>query len=139
MSAGAYDQGHQDGFKEGHVVMEDDMPGNIYYSPEDYGLKVFVGVSNPALYYGFSMLVVWQDKDGTLFYAEDSGCSCPEPFESIVGIGELGTIVGADGLKAFFDALTSWGTANTEDTYGDPCTVDITSVRRKVREYMTRA
>ncbi len=114
------------------------MAGNIYDSPENYGLKVFAEVSNPALDYEFSILVVWQDKDGNLFYAEDSGCSCPSPFEDVFEIEALNTIIGADGLKAFFDALTSWGTANAEDTYGDPCAVDTTSVRRKVREYMTR-
>ena len=111
---------------------------NIYYNPEDFGLKVFAETSNTALDHEFSRFVVWVDKAGTLFYAEDSGCSCPEPFEDIAGIEELGTIIGADGLKAFFDALTNWGKYNTEDTYGDPCKVDTTNVRRKVREYMTK-
>ncbi len=115
------------------------MDGTIYGNPEQWGLKVFAEVSNPALDYEFSMFVVWQDKDSNLLYAEDSGCSCPEPFEGIASLGELGTIIGADGLKAFFDALTSWGDHNNTDTYSGPCVVDTTEVRRKVREYMTRA
>ena len=112
--------------------------GNIYCNPEQFGLKVFAEIDNPALSYEFSMFVVWQGKDGNLFYGEDNGCSCPSPFETIVGVEELNTIIGADGLKAFFDALTSWGKDNTEDTYGGPCQVDTTSVRRKVREHMTK-
>ena len=114
------------------------MDGTIYDNPEQLELKVFAEISNLALDYEFSMFVVWQDKRGNLFYAEDSGCSCPSPFENITGVEELNTVIGADGLKAFFDALTGWGKANSEDTYGDPCIVDTTKVRRKVREYMTR-
>ena len=102
---------------------------NIYYDPEDYGLKVFTSVEDEADY-EFDMFVVWVDEAGALFYAEDSGCSCPEPFQGIAGIGELGTIIGADGLKAFFDALTAWGKCNEG--------VNTTYLRRKVREHMTR-
>ena len=114
------------------------MDGTIYCDPKQFGLKVFAETSNPALDYEFSMFVVWQDGEGNLFYAADSGCSCPEPFEDITSIEQLNTIIGADGLKAFFDALTSWGNDNREDTYGDSCTVDTTEMRRKVREYMTK-
>ena len=114
------------------------MEGHIYCNPESFGLKVFAEVDNPALDYQFSMFVVWQDAEGNLFYAEDDGCSCPDPFEDITGIEELNTIIGADGLQAFFDALTSWDDRNRTDIYDEPCTVDTTKVRRKVWEYMTR-
>ena len=115
------------------------MPENIYYHPESHGLKLFVQTSNEALDYAFSMFVVWIDRAGALFYAEDAGCSCPAPFEDIYEVEQLNTIIGANGLQAFFDALTTWGELNRTDSYGDPATVDTTKVRRKVREYMTRA
>ena len=111
---------------------------NIYYHPESYGLKIFAQTSNPALDYAFSMFVIWVNEAGDLFYGEDDGCSCPAPFEDIYEIEALDTIIGADGLKAFFDALTGWGKRNSTDTYGDSCIVDTTKMRRKVREYMTR-
>lgn len=114
------------------------MDGTIYCNPEQLGLKVFAETSNPALDYEFSVFVVWQGAGGNLFYGEDSGCSCPAPFEDVTRIEDLNTIIGADGLKAFFDALTSWGKVNSTDTYGDTCIVNTTYVRRKVREYMTR-
>jgi hypothetical protein len=114
------------------------VDGTIYYNPEQLGLKVFAEISNLALDYEFSMFIVWQDAEGNLFYGEDSGCSCPEPFQDVTGVEDLNTIIGADGLQAFFDALTSWGKNNSTDTYGDMCTVETTYVRRKVREYMTR-
>lgn len=114
------------------------MDGTIYGNPGQWGLKIFVATSNPALDYQFSMFVVWQDAAGQLFWAEDDGCSCPDPFEDITEIEQLNTIVGADGLEAFFNALDSWANHNRTDTYDEPCTVDTTKVRRKVREYMTR-
>ena len=102
---------------------------NIYYSPEDYGLKVFASAEQEPDY-DFSMFVVWVDEAEALFYGEDAGCSCPAPFEDVGSVEELQTIVGADGLKAFFDALTTWGSWNES--------VNTTYVRRKVREYMTK-
>ncbi len=112
--------------------------GHIYCNPESFGLRIFAETRNEAMDYAFSMFVVWQDAAGQLFWAEDAGCSCPDPFEDITEIEQLNTIIGADGLEAFFNALTAWGDHNRTDTYGDPCTVDTTKVRRKVREYMTR-
>lgn len=38
---------------------------NLYYNPEKFGLTV----------------VYRRDLDGRLVYVEDSGCSCPSPFE----------------------------------------------------------
>lgn len=112
---------------------------NIYYHPEDYELKIFAQVDNPYLDYAFSMFVVWQDAKGNLFYAEDLGCSCPAPFEDLYEIAQLQTIIGADGLKAFFDALTSWTRSNGSDSYGDAIpSLKTDYVRRKVRGYMTR-
>jgi hypothetical protein len=56
---------------------------SIYYNPEasEPGLKVF-GCVEKDLSYEFDMVVVWEDKDGNLYWATDSGCSCPTPFEN---------------------------------------------------------
>lgn len=53
---------------------------NIYYTPEEYGLKV-VGVIDTGGSYEFDMTVVLKDEDDNLFYVQDAGCSCPTPFE----------------------------------------------------------
>jgi hypothetical protein len=54
----------------------------IYYSPEDYGLEVVGHLEQPDMSYEFHILGVWKDtKTGRIFWAEDSGCSCPIPFE----------------------------------------------------------
>lgn len=59
------------------------MSPNIYTDPEAYGLTAFGDVDFSSGCYEFDRLVVWTDQDGQYVYAEDSGCSCPEPFGSI--------------------------------------------------------
>jgi len=58
------------------------MP-NIYNDPEAFGLKAFGDVDFSSGCYEFDRLAVWTDQAGQFLYAEDSGCSCPEPFWSI--------------------------------------------------------
>lgn len=54
---------------------------NPYYSPEKCGLEIFDTVSTGECY-SFDMLVIWKKlDDNTLWYASDSGCSCPTPFD----------------------------------------------------------
>lgn len=52
---------------------------NPYYSPEEVGLTV-VGEVDDAGSYEFNTIVVWTDGE-KLYWAHDSGCSCPTPFE----------------------------------------------------------
>ena len=57
------------------------MADNIYYSPEKYGLSAFAEFEYSDGCYQFDTRVVWKDKQGQLWTARDSGCSCPTPFE----------------------------------------------------------
>ena len=106
------------------------MAGNIYYSPEDFGLKVFA-MAEKEPDYDFSMFVVWVDGEGMLFYAEDSGCSCPSPFEDIRHITQL-LRIGDDrfGLESFYQTLSAWKKWNEG--------VSTDYLRRKVREHMEK-
>jgi hypothetical protein len=62
---------------------------NLYYSPEKFGLEQVVEVDYSSGSYEFDLLVVWRRTyDGALVMAEDSGCSCPSPFEDL-GVGDL--------------------------------------------------
>jgi hypothetical protein len=57
------------------------MP-DIYYAPEKHGLKTIGEIDWSDGCYQFDYTVVWQRlADGQLLYGEDSGCSCPSPFE----------------------------------------------------------
>lgn len=54
-----------------------------YYSPEKFGLRTIGEVQWGPSCYDFDLTAVWQDvTTGALYYADDSGCSCPSPFES---------------------------------------------------------
>jgi|SRR5687768_2287599 len=57
------------------------MTPDLYYNPDKFGLEVVVEVEWSEPCYDFDLTVVWIDKDGTYYWASDSGCSCPSPFE----------------------------------------------------------
>ena len=62
---------------------------DAYNNPEHFGLVILkeydVGGS-----YEFDKFVFWKRLlDGQVFYAEDSGCSCPSPFENLNGFEGL--------------------------------------------------
>jgi hypothetical protein len=52
---------------------------NLYYSPENLGYSTF-GSVDVGSSYEFDIFLVLE-KAGKLYYASDSGCSCPTPFE----------------------------------------------------------
>ena len=64
---------------------------NIYYHPEKHNLTVFDEVETAGSY-EFDTTVIWKDKDNNLYWAHDSGCSCPIPFEGYKTIKDLSTL-----------------------------------------------
>jgi len=54
---------------------------NVYYNPENYDLETVGEVSWSVPAYDFDLTVVWRDSKGMFYWASDSGCSCPCPFE----------------------------------------------------------
>lgn len=63
---------------------------NPYYDPEKVGLKKVAEFDFSDGYYQFDLTAVWT-KEGQkkFFWADDSGCSCPSPFEGIHAIEQL--------------------------------------------------
>lgn len=60
--------------------MRYDYEDNPYNYPEKCGLEIVFEVDIGGSY-EYDMLVVWKRKDNkSLWYATDSGCSCPSPF-----------------------------------------------------------
>lgn len=56
---------------------------NIYSTPEAFGLSTVGEVEWSDGCYQFDLTVVWRDVEtGAFYYADDSGCSCPAPFEN---------------------------------------------------------
>lgn len=62
---------------------------DVYYAPEKSGLEIVKELEDETLSYEFSKLVVWKDKEGSFYWATDSGCSCPSPFEDYVKVEDL--------------------------------------------------
>ena len=56
----------------------------FYYNPEEHGLTPVGEISWTDEPYQFDLTVVWKDGQGLYYWASDSGCSCPEPFEYLV-------------------------------------------------------
>ena len=76
------------------------MKENPYYDPKPLGLTVVTSGDDPDAFYSFDMFVVWTDgKD--LFYAQDSGCSCPSPFEGVEPVK-------ATGKQQIYQAIDGW-------------------------------
>lgn len=76
---------------------------NIYYDPEKYGLRTLGEVEFSSGAYEFDLSVLWQDVETGAFYvADDSGCSCPSPFEGI-GRGDLRKIGRLQDLIDYLD------------------------------------
>jgi hypothetical protein len=81
---------------------------NVYSSPEKFGLQIVGSIQVPPDY-NFDMVVVWQHADGTFFWAQDHGCSCPSPFEDYRSVSSL-TRMNSDEAFAFFEhfVLEKW-------------------------------
>ncbi len=57
---------------------------DVYCDPEKFGLEVVANAELSEPCYSFDMAVVWYSKDAKKFYwGQDSGCSCPSPFEGV--------------------------------------------------------
>ncbi len=57
---------------------------NPYYEPDKLDLEL-LSFDEPNLSYEYNTLCFWATKDGRIYSASDSGCSCPTPFENYTG------------------------------------------------------
>lgn len=62
---------------------------NVYYSPEYFGLTAVGEIEWTDEEYQFDMTAAWVDASGRYFWADDSGCSCPAPFENFHSLSDL--------------------------------------------------
>jgi len=104
---------------------------DVYSSPEKFGLRFVGSISDPDADYSFHLLCVWQETggEGRLLWGEDSGCSCPSPFEN-VGIDDLKEATGG-GWAAFFDAVGDFE-VDTPSEYRGSLDADKTELLAKV-------
>lgn len=64
---------------------------DFYYNPAGYGLTPIGEIDWSDGNYQFDLTVVWQDREGRFWRGDDSGCSCPTPFQdtALVDLVEL--------------------------------------------------
>lgn len=72
---------------------------NIYYEPAAFGLEIVAEHDFSDWSYQFDTRVVWRDREGRLYTARDSGCSCPSPFEDYEGVESLERLTTPDPLR----------------------------------------
>jgi hypothetical protein len=76
------------------------MYEDVYSTPEKHGLETLGDVEWDDEDYQFNITAVWRDKEtGQIYWADDSGCSCPSPFEDYRDRDQL-TAGSADELDA---------------------------------------
>lgn len=78
---------------------------DIYYNPEKFGLTILKS-HDIAGSYEFNMVVVFRTDDGRFLVGQDSGCSCPTPFESL-GVRDLTEVESLADVADF--ARSRWG------------------------------
>lgn len=89
---------------------------DVYYQPEVFGLTPVGDIEWDNEAWQFHITAVWVDDAGSIFYATDSGCSCPSPFEGFTALEEVEK---ADNLQELIDYLNE--RIPTEDgLYGEP-------------------
>lgn len=62
-----------------------------YYHPEQFGLTTIGEVNWDDESYQFDLTAAWRNAEGVLYWASDSGCSCPSPFEDTTTLEQLET------------------------------------------------
>lgn len=89
---------------------------NMYYNPEDNGLESVGELSWIDESYEFDLTAVWKKKRGEYYYASDSGCSCPCPFEDLTESDLAGPYTKAE-LRNRLQALVSERTDSDSGYY----------------------
>lgn len=73
----------------------------MYSNPKKFGLSPIGEIDWSDGNYVFDLTVVWKrESDGRLVFGEDSGCSCPQPFDD-KGIDDLTVLRSRGGLEDF--------------------------------------
>lgn len=122
---------------------------NLYYDPEHFGLTVIGELNDPEASWSFDTFVVWKHEEtGTIYWARDSGCSCPSPFDIYTSLGTATKVISMhdfiDAVKEYFDSVApysgnyesreTWETSSHEKNSFNTLKADALELIRLVRE-----
>lgn len=83
---------------------------NVHDNPEKFGLEIFDTLYDPYADYSFDTIVVFRDPiTNDFFWARDSGCSCPSPFEDYEGRDDLTELVSHADWSKFVNEVEGHG------------------------------
>lgn len=94
---------------------------NPYYTPEAFGLTIVGEVEWSEPCYSFDTTVVWKDEEGNFYWASDSGCSCPSPFEDYNSLEQLNKGTAHEVAQALQAGLDE----SYDKEYAEPKIVDL--------------
>jgi hypothetical protein len=87
---------------------------NIRCHPEKWGLEVVASYDTGGAY-DFDEYIIFKDKEGNHYYAYDSGCSCPTPFEDFNSMADLTPITD---FGVFKSTIKAWNSASLDEKLG---------------------
>jgi len=88
---------------------------NAYDNPEKHGLVLLGDIEWSRESYEFNMTAVWHEPaTGAFYWADDSGCSCPSPFETYDNVADL---TKAERTQNLIDHLNAKVEANSGGRY----------------------
>lgn len=101
---------------------------NIYYRPEAFGATTVAHAWVEDLSYEYDEFAVWRVGD-RFYWASDSGCSCPIPFEEVT----LETAASGTAKDALID-LEAWVASRSTDHWSGPSPVNCESARNALTD-----
>ena len=107
---------------------------NIYYDPQKFGLEMVGEVEWVGASYEFDLTGVWKEKRGVYWIGNDSGCSCPSPYEDLTKEDLYGPYNKAQ-LKERLETLVAERASETDNYYGGRTRAEL---MKDVREILSR-
>lgn len=96
---------------------------DLYSQPEKFGLTPVGELNDPEANWSFDTFVVWKHEDGKIYWANDSGCSCPSPFEDYTSLDRANTVVSMhdfiDAVKEYFNSIAPYTSDYNHRTHWD--------------------
>jgi hypothetical protein len=104
---------------------------NPAYNPKECGLEQVAYIEWGEQSYSFDETYVWRDlATGLLYFASDSGCSCPSPFEDYHTLSSLERLVSMDQVDALLAAH--------KDNYNRPDVTEADGFRADVKKALAK-
>ncbi|AVD99346.1 hypothetical protein SEA_BILLNYE_174 [Streptomyces phage BillNye] len=111
---------------------------NPYYDPSKFGLELVDSIEWDGESYEFNMTAVWKAKRGEYYIGDDSGCSCPAPFENVEKLEELDGPHNKRGLESALRYRLKQNARDESETSGYRYGRSYAELEKEVRELLAK-